>query len=214
MSALPAPRPARLRDIPRAAWILSRAFASTSRLGKQIHAPALARLHALAPLPVFAVLTLPHTLARQVYLDDARVGAVIMGPRHTAREALGWIFTSVTLIIVGATGLTAIVAIASAPVILLGYAAGLVWAVLAIEVLISLPLDREARRELHRHRRKAPKGPVDGRLPGQDPRCQRQRQSPSASPPLGPPARRCCRHGPSAHEEAAPPVRQVRVHTD
>ena len=54
MSTLPAPRPARLRDIPRAAWILSRAFASTSYLGGHIHAQALARLHALAPLPVFA----------------------------------------------------------------------------------------------------------------------------------------------------------------
>ncbi len=44
MSTLPAPRPARLRDIPRAAWILSRAFASTSYLGGHIHAQALASM--------------------------------------------------------------------------------------------------------------------------------------------------------------------------
>lgn len=43
MSTLPAPRPARLRDIPRAAWILSRAFASTSYLGGHIHAQALSK---------------------------------------------------------------------------------------------------------------------------------------------------------------------------
>ena len=163
--------PARLRDVPRAAWILSRAFASTSYLGEHIHPPALARLHALAPLPVFLVLTLAHTIARQVYLDGARVGAVIMGPRHTAREVLGWIFTCIGLIIVGSAVLTTIFVIASAPVALLVYTAGLAWVALAIEALFRVPLDKETRRELRRHRRKAPKGPrwtvgFLGKIPG------------------------------------------------
>ncbi|MGO1317316.1 MAG: hypothetical protein ACTMIR_09820 [Cellulomonadaceae bacterium] len=99
------------------------------------------------------------------------MGAVIMGPRHTAREFLGWIFTSVALIIVLSAVLTTVLVIASAPVILLVYSVWLVWAALAIEILLSLPLDKETRRELRRHRRKAPKGPrwtvgFLGKIPG------------------------------------------------
>lgn len=164
------PQPAGLRDIPRAAWILSRAFAATSLVGRHLQAPALARIHALAPFPVFLSLTLSCTIARQVYLDDARVGVVIFGPGRSVREVVGWICTCFALIVV-LTPVATIAFIPNALVILLIYATALLWVILALEVMWPGHLSKAARRERRRNRKKVPRGPrwrltFLGKIPG------------------------------------------------
>ncbi|MDN5654811.1 MAG: hypothetical protein L0G46_06960 [Kocuria sp.] len=85
----PAPRPARWRDIPRAVWILARAFAAKSRVGRRIHSRRLAQLHALAVVPFLLIIAIYSIVPGFLYLDSTRTGVAVAAPRRSFRSLAG-----------------------------------------------------------------------------------------------------------------------------
>ncbi|MFD4009082.1 hypothetical protein [Brachybacterium vulturis] len=97
----PSPRPARWRDIPLAAWILSRAFTNESRVGRRIHSRRLAQLHALAVTPFYLLIAIYSTVPGHLYLDPSRTGIAVAAPRRSLRSLAGGVAAIAFLVTVG-----------------------------------------------------------------------------------------------------------------
>lgn len=95
------PRPARWRDIPRAAWILSRAFTNESRVGRRLHSRRLAQLHALAATPFYLLIAIYSTVPGHLYLDPSRTGTAVAAPRRSLRSLAGGVAAIAFLVTVG-----------------------------------------------------------------------------------------------------------------
>lgn len=152
------PRPARLRDTPRAAWIIARAFTHDSRIGRRLPGRTLHIVHAVLAMPLFLMVALSYVAAGQAYLDDARVGFVILSPRSpNARETGGWAVTFVALVLVLVT-----YGLVLAPIPYLPLAVGavvLLSSVLTIDAMRSDRLPRDERRRLRHAGVTPPDGP-------------------------------------------------------
>lgn len=154
----PAPRPARLRDTPRAAWIVARAFTHDSRIGRRLPGRALHIVHAALALPLFLMVALSYVAAGQAYLDDTRVGFVILSPRSPSpREAGGWVVTFAALVLVLVTYGLVLAPIPHLPLVV--GAVVLLSSVLTFDAMRSDHLDRDERRRLRRAGVTPPAGP-------------------------------------------------------
>ena len=157
-NAVKRPTQARLRDIPRATWLLARAFTSTSAQAAGCTAIALRAYTPAAASPILTLVVTSSVVARHLHLDDSRTGMVILEPKNSVRAGLGWAVAFIPLVLAA---------------VLLGVAAallpsGLVETVLVIlvsasvallvEMLVSSRLTKEERRTLQQLRRPLPQG--------------------------------------------------------
>src|SRR5699024_5398536 len=154
----PGARPARLRDIPRAAWILSRAFTNESRIGRRIHSRHLAQLHALAVTPFLLLITIYSTVPGYLYLDHSRTVVAVAAPRRSLRSLAGGVAVVAFLVTVGVP-----LSLASRlePGYVLEVGAGVattLCVVLLIDAMIGSRHRRQDRKRLRPLRRKIPTG--------------------------------------------------------
>lgn len=152
------PSPARLRDIPRATWLLARAFTSTSPLGKRLHNARAARLHAAVASPILALIVSSSAIARHLYLDTSRTGMVILEPKNSIRAMLGWVAVFIPLLLAAALlGVAAALfpsgLVETVLVVLASVSVGLL-----VEMLVGRRPTREERAKWRQLRRPLPKG--------------------------------------------------------
>ena len=152
------PRPARWRDIPRAAWILSRAFTNESRIGRRIRARRLKQLHALAVTPFFLLIAIYSTVPGYLYLDPSRTGMAVAAPRRSLRSLAGSVAVIAFLVTVG-------VPLSLASRLETGYVleagtgvAATLCVVLLVDAMIGSRHSRRERKRLRPLRRKIPAG--------------------------------------------------------
>lgn len=100
-ASTPSARPARWRDIPRAAWILSCAFTNESRVGRRLRSRRLAQLHALAVTPFYLLIAIYSTVPGYLYLDPSRTGMAVAAPRRSLRSLAGSVAVIAFLVTVG-----------------------------------------------------------------------------------------------------------------
>lgn len=177
-TAAPGPRPARWRDIPRATWILSRAFTNESRVGRRVPSRRLAQLHALAVTPFFLLIGIYSTVPRNLYLDPSRTGMVAAAPSRSLRNLTGGIAVIAFLVTVG---VPLSLAVRLEPGNVLEVATVLA-ATLCVALLIDATIgsrhNRQQRKQLRQHRQKIPAGErwdlmMLAQLPGTDPTAAR-----------------------------------------
>lgn len=153
-------RPARLRDTPRAAWVMARAFSSTSRIGRRLHGGVLPIAYAAAVFPFSAMVVLSSIAAGQGYMDAARVGFVVIAPgRSTFRESGRWVMLCTTFAF-SITAYLAMQAVSAIPhlraLLVIG---ALVSLLLSTEAIWPARLSRHERARLRRTAVKVPAGP-------------------------------------------------------
>lgn len=151
----PSPRPARWRDIPRAAWILSRAFTNESRVGRRLHSRRLAQLHALAVTLFYLLIAIYSTVPGHLYLDPSRTGTAVAAPRRSLAGGVAAIAFLVTV------GVLLNLASRLEPGYVLELGAGVV-ATLSVALLLDAMIgsrhSRRGRKRLRPLRRKIPAG--------------------------------------------------------
>lgn len=151
-------RPTRGRDIPRTTWILARAFAAKSWIGRQLRSHRVAQLHALAIAPFFLLIVISCTVERDLYLDTTRTGVVVLKPQYSLRSAMGWAATF-TLLVVVSLPLSLIAAITPGATLELVVATvAAVCIALLVDVTAAPRYPGPVRDRLRQQRRKVPKG--------------------------------------------------------